>query len=166
MWQIYIYMYNICVCCALSCAWLFATPWTVAHQAPLFMDFSGRNTGMGHHFLLQGILPTQGSTCNSCVSCIGRQILTTEPHGKPHIMYTYIFIKHIHIYLYLLCFFLNPSVWDIWYRYIHTHIFFHQSVSLNNTDQYTQLELEFVHRLLTPNPLAPTKCNALPARHI
>ena len=27
-----------CVC-ALSCVWLFATPWTVARQAPLFMEF-------------------------------------------------------------------------------------------------------------------------------
>ena len=83
--RLYMYIYKMYVCCTLSCAWLFATPWTVAHQAPLFMDFPGRNTGMGHHFLLQGILPTQGSTCNSCVYCIGRQILTNEPHGKPHI---------------------------------------------------------------------------------
>ena len=29
-------------------------------------DFPGKNTGMGHHFLLQGIFPTQGS--NLCVS--------------------------------------------------------------------------------------------------
>ena len=31
-------------------------PWTVACQAP-----SGKNTGVGCHFLLQGIFPTQGS---------------------------------------------------------------------------------------------------------
>ena len=36
-----------------------ATPWTVAHQASLSMG--GKNTGMGCHFLLQGIFPTQGS---------------------------------------------------------------------------------------------------------
>ena len=30
----------------------FATPWTVAHQAPLSMDFPGKNTGVGCHFLL------------------------------------------------------------------------------------------------------------------
>ena len=41
--------------------WLFATPWSVAHQAPLSMDFSGKNTGGGCLFLLQGIFPTQGS---------------------------------------------------------------------------------------------------------
>ena len=36
------------------------TLWTVAHQAPLPWDFPGKNTGVGCHFLLQGIFPTQG----------------------------------------------------------------------------------------------------------
>ena len=40
--------------------WLFATPWTVAPQAPLSMGFSGKNTGVGCHFLLQGIFLAQG----------------------------------------------------------------------------------------------------------
>ena len=44
----------------------FAAPRAVAFQAPLFLrqeywDFSGKNTGVGCHFLLQGIFPTQGS---------------------------------------------------------------------------------------------------------
>ena len=39
---------------------LFATPWTVACQAPLSMGFPRQNTGVGCHFLLQGIFPTQG----------------------------------------------------------------------------------------------------------
>ena len=39
----------------------FADPRTVAHQAPLSMDFPGRNTGVDCHFLLQGIFLTQGS---------------------------------------------------------------------------------------------------------
>ena len=47
--------------CALSCVRLFASPWTVAHQAPLPWDFPGENTGVGCHFLLQGIFSTQGS---------------------------------------------------------------------------------------------------------
>ena len=45
--------------CVLSHVHLFATPWSVACQAPLSMEFSRQNTGMGHHFLLQGILLTQ-----------------------------------------------------------------------------------------------------------
>ena len=39
---------------------LFATPWTVAYEAPLFMAFS-KNTGVGCHFLLQGVSLTQES---------------------------------------------------------------------------------------------------------
>ena len=45
---------------SLSCVWLFATPWTGAHQALLPWDFPCKNTGVGCHFLLQEIYPTQG----------------------------------------------------------------------------------------------------------
>ena len=38
-----------------------ATPWTVAHQAPLSMDFTGKNTEVGCQFLLQEIFLIQGS---------------------------------------------------------------------------------------------------------
>ena len=33
--------------------WFFVTPGSVAHQAPLFMGFSSKNTRLGCHFLLQ-----------------------------------------------------------------------------------------------------------------
>ena len=36
------------------------TPWTVALQAPLSMGFSGLNTEVDFHFLLQGIFLAQG----------------------------------------------------------------------------------------------------------
>ena len=39
----------------------FMTPWTVAYQAPLSVGFPSKNTGVGCHFLLQEIFPTQGS---------------------------------------------------------------------------------------------------------
>ena len=45
---------------SLSRVRLFATPWTVAHQAPPSMESPGENTGVSCHFLLQGIFPTQG----------------------------------------------------------------------------------------------------------
>ena len=45
----------------LSCVRLFATLWTVAHQGFPTWDFPGKNTGVGCHFFLQGIFPTQGS---------------------------------------------------------------------------------------------------------
>ena len=39
---------------------LFETPWTVVYQVPLSMRFSGKNTWVGCHFLLQEIFLTQG----------------------------------------------------------------------------------------------------------
>ena len=50
--------------CLLRCfshVLLFATPGTVAHQAPLSMGSPGKNTGVGCHALLQGNFPTQES---------------------------------------------------------------------------------------------------------
>ena len=44
---------------SLSRVSLFAVPWTVARLCP--WDFPGKNTGVGCHFLLKGIFPTQGS---------------------------------------------------------------------------------------------------------
>ena len=38
---------------------LFVTPWTTACQTPLSRDFPGKNTGVGFHFLLQGLFLTQ-----------------------------------------------------------------------------------------------------------
>ena len=59
-----------CAACLLShfsCVQLFATP------ARLLCPWAspGKDTGVGCHFLLQGI------------SCIGKEIFTTEPPGKP-----------------------------------------------------------------------------------
>ena len=39
---------------------LFETPWTVAHQAHLFMEFFSKVTGVGCRALLQEIFPNQG----------------------------------------------------------------------------------------------------------
>ena len=60
----------------------FATSWTITRQAQkILWNFPGKDTGVGCHFFLQGIFPMQGSKCIkrciSCISCIGRWILTT-----------------------------------------------------------------------------------------
>ena len=49
-----------CVARMLSHVQRFETLWSIAHQAPLSMDFLGKSTGAGCHFLLQGIFLTQG----------------------------------------------------------------------------------------------------------
>ena len=52
---------NLCVLSHFSCVWLFVTPWTIACQVPLSMEFSKQESGVGYHFLLQGIFLTKGS---------------------------------------------------------------------------------------------------------
>ena len=57
---------------------------TVAHQAPLSMGFSSKNTGVGCHFLLQGSFLTQGSN-PSLFRLLHWQAcsLPPAPPGKP-----------------------------------------------------------------------------------
>ena len=47
--------------CLLSHVWLFAVLWTVCTRLLCAGDSPGKNTGVGCHFLLQGILLTRGS---------------------------------------------------------------------------------------------------------
>ena len=68
----------------LSRVQLFATPWTVAHRAPLSTEFSGKNTGVGCHFLLQGIFLTQGSNLRLLHPLHWQVVsLPLAPPGKP-----------------------------------------------------------------------------------
>ena len=53
-------MTNLCVCKDVQLC-LFVTPCMVDCQAPLSRGLSGKNTGVGCHFLHQGIFLTQGS---------------------------------------------------------------------------------------------------------
>ena len=57
-------------------------PWAIAHQAPLSVRFSGKNTGVGSHFFLQGIFLTQGLN-PGLLHC--RQILYHLSHQGSHI---------------------------------------------------------------------------------
>ena len=61
---------------SLSHVRLFATPRTVAHQAPLSMDFSRSEHQSGSPLILQGVFPTQESS-PGFPHC--RQILTDSP---------------------------------------------------------------------------------------
>ena len=54
----------VCVCVhahalSLSVVSDSVTPWTVANRLLCLWDSPGKNTGLGCHFLLQGIFPTQ-----------------------------------------------------------------------------------------------------------
>ena len=82
---------------SLSPVRLFATPWTVAHQAPRPRDFPGKSTGVGCHFLLQGIFLTRNRTYFSCTDADSSPLSHEESHshgpqaGKAFSMY---FIQH------------------------------------------------------------------------
>ena len=89
--NLYILIYNIlpwsidvcvCVCvCGLSCAQLFATPWTVAHQAHLSMGFPRQEYWSGLTFPPLGDLPHPGIKLSS--PALQVDSLPVEPLGKP-----------------------------------------------------------------------------------
>ena len=66
---------------SLSHVRLFVTSWTVAHQAPPSMEFLGKSTGVGCHFLLQGIFPTQGQ--NLGLPHCGQKLYHLSHQGSP-----------------------------------------------------------------------------------
>ena len=47
-------------CWLLSCVWLFVTPWTLAHQAPLSMEFFRQEYWIGLPFPTPGFHPNPG----------------------------------------------------------------------------------------------------------
>ena len=60
---------------------LFATPWTVAHQAPLSMGFSRQEYWSGLPFPSPGDLPNPGIKPRS--PALQTDALPSEPPGKP-----------------------------------------------------------------------------------
>ena len=81
--------------CALNHVTLSATPWTAAHQAPLFKEFSRQEYQSGFPHPPSGIFPTQGlGTLIFWVSCTGWQILhhctTWEAQWGHIIIYKYL----------------------------------------------------------------------------
>ena len=63
-------------------------PWTAAHQAPLSMDFPGKNAGVGCHFLPQGIFPTQKQ--NSCLPYCRRFLYHWATREAMSVLYKYV----------------------------------------------------------------------------
>jgi len=72
----------------LSRVQLFATLWTVAHQAPLSMGFSRQEYWGGLSFLSPEDLPDPGVEPRS--PSLEADTLTSEPPGKPSKVYNYL----------------------------------------------------------------------------
>ena len=76
----------VCVCvCAKSLMCLtFATPWTVAHQASLSIEFSRQEYWSGLPFPPPGYLPNPGMEPASLeFRALAGRFFTTAPSGKP-----------------------------------------------------------------------------------
>ena len=75
----------VCVCSvAQSCQTLCDPPWTVAHQAPLSMQFSMQECWSKLSFPPPEDLPNAGTEPMSLASpALARGFFTTEPPGKP-----------------------------------------------------------------------------------
>ena len=70
------------VLCVLYHVQLFATPWTVAHHAPLSVECSRQGYWSGLPFPSPGYLPNTGIEPIS--PAFAGRFFTTEPPGKPH----------------------------------------------------------------------------------
>ena len=75
----------MCMCTQLfSPVQLFAIPWIVAHQAPLYMGLSWQEYWSGLSFYPPGDLPDPGIDSASLMSpASGGRSFTTTPPGKP-----------------------------------------------------------------------------------
>ena len=75
----------VCVCAqSLSCVWLFAIPWTIAHQAPLSTEFSRQEYWSGLPFPIPGVIFLTGIELMSLESsALTSRFFTTAPSGKP-----------------------------------------------------------------------------------
>ena len=86
--HMYLFIYYVCVLSCFSHVQLFATPWTVAHHAPLPMGFSRQEYWSG----LPCPSPGESSwlrdwTYLSYSSCTSGRFFTSEPPGKSLLIY-------------------------------------------------------------------------------
>jgi len=103
IWEIYIAKNTVYIMClkvkSLSRVWLFATPWTVAYQAPLSMGFSRQEYWSGLPFPSPRDIPNPGIEPRDCLlhcrqtlyrlshqgsTLVTHKCLILQPHGlKP-----------------------------------------------------------------------------------
>ena len=88
LWFVY------CVCVLLSPVRLFATPWTVACQAPLFMEFSRQEYGNGLPF------PSPVGSSQTRVSCIAGRFFTIWATIISHLLINRLIAIHVAPWIY------------------------------------------------------------------
>ena len=90
--------------------WFFATPWTVAYQAPLSMGFSRQECWSGLPFTSPGDLPNPGIKPGPPV--LQADALPSEPPGKP---------SKFHIYALIYC----AGIFFLTYFALYNRLQFH-----------------------------------------
>ena len=78
----------------LSCIRFFATPWTVAHQTSLSMEFW--QARMLEQIAISYFRISSQHRDQPMFSALAGRFLTTEPPGKPHVSVVYSFIWLYH----------------------------------------------------------------------
>ena len=116
----YLYLYGPYICWVLSCfsyVWLFATPQTIAHQAPLPMEFSRQEYWNGKPCPPPGNIPDPGTEPAFPALKADYRWATGETIYMVYIhtcIYIYIYTHtHTHTYIYT---YMHTNI------YIHTHI--------------------------------------------
>ena len=110
---VYIYTHK-CVCvCVCSVAQLFATPWTLAHQAPLSLEFSRQEYWSGLPFHTSEDLLDSGikSIPLASPALTGRLFTTVPPRNS----------ICVHIYTHM-CIYIYMSIDIYMYIYVYTHM--------------------------------------------
>ena len=83
----------------LSHVWFFATPWTVAHQAPLSIGFFRQEYYSGLPFPSRGDLPNPGiESASPAPPALAGGFFTTEPLGKTN-QYSSLTIRNLFLSL-------------------------------------------------------------------
>ena len=140
--------------CVLSCVQLFATPWTVAHQASLSMGFSGKNAGLFCHFLFQGIFPTQGLNPHLLSHLHSRHTLYHWAQGSPNKNIT-THLKILYVWTYILILGETHNHHSLSLSIPHTHKYTHTPHSMKcyfeeKRSLYLSVNNLFLWRLLYP----------------
>ena len=80
-------MYCVCACSVAQSCLTLCDSWTVAHQAPLYMEFAGQECWSKLPLPTPGDLPYPGVKPRSPVSlALAGGFFATAPPGKPYIV--------------------------------------------------------------------------------
>ena len=109
-----------------SHVWLFVTPWIVAYQALLSMEFSRQEYWNGLPFPSLGDLPNLGIKPRS--PALQAVTLPSEPPGKPYpIRISTLFWSFLYAFFSFLYFFPTPpasTLWSVFLFYVKFSLFF------------------------------------------